>query len=55
MNIFDWCLRNDHERCLGSYRKFYIGPVGRGRNKKDGIIFLDEQVKCKCKCHKEKK
>ena len=55
MSVFDWCIHSNCKGCIGSYQKFYIGPVGKGRNKKDGPIFLDEIVECECKCHQKGK
>lgn len=49
--MFGWCLANQHEICRIKYRRFYIGPVGKGRKKKDGVIYLDEWRECDCHCH----
>lgn len=52
MSVFGWCQTNQHKDCKHRYQRFYIGPVGKGRNKKQGVIYLDEWRECECWCHK---
>lgn len=53
--MFGWCNTNEHNKCPVEYERFYVGMIGRGRNKTQGPIYTGETKKCNCKCHKEKK
>lgn len=52
MAALGWCMDSKHGECIVKYQKFYIGPVGKGRRKRDGVIVLDEWVECDCRCHR---
>lgn len=49
--MFGWCADDIHDSCIEKYQRFYIGPVGQGRKKTQGIIWMDEYNECNCKCH----
>lgn len=49
--MMGWCVDGHHKECRVKYRRFYVGPIGRGRKKHDGIIWLDDERVCDCYCH----
>lgn len=41
----------DKHNCPGRYQRWYIGKIGTGRGRKDGVVYLDEYRACTCDCH----
>jgi hypothetical protein len=48
-------MSGDHNLCKVEFERWFIGPIGKGRKKKQGVIYTDETIKCDCKCHRKDK
>jgi hypothetical protein len=51
VSVFGHCMTREHQACKKEFERWYIGPVGTGRKKKQGIIYTGEIVECDCTCH----
>jgi hypothetical protein len=49
------CIIGRHgEKCDQKFERWYMGPVGTGRKKKNGVIMTGEFIECDCICHRKK-